>query len=462
MTIITQKEKTRDQQKLIQMPLSLHFFKCLLVLLLICFSGCKPAPVKTSPVKTPVTLEFSIWGGPAEKALYQQEITVFEALHPQIHIALLHIPDNYYQKLHLLAASDLLPDIVMINSQYLPVYASHGLFEDMSGFQLVGSETSKSPSESLSGIFYPNALKAMETPINTSGKPVLAAIPRDISNLVVYLNKEAFRRRHLSLPKANWTWADLLRIGKILTVDNDHDGRPEQYGLSFYKNPPLFWLPFVWSAGGDWLSPDGRRVTLNTKEAQEGLRFYQGLRHHFHIAPRQEESGSRLMSELFLNQTVAMMISGRWTVPVLREKATFDWDVLPLPRGSAGSKVGIDATGYAVSHASKHKEAAKLWVQFLSSRTVQEKLAQSGLLIPARQDVAESKAFLDPSHKPGEHARVFLDVISSGVPTRSHPRWNEMSEALNHGFEPVWNGEETVETGTERLIRQMQPWLEQP
>lgn len=390
--------------------------------------------------------------------MYQQEISAFEALHPQIHIALLHIPDNYYQKLHLLAASDLLPDVVMINSQYLPVYASHGLFEDLSGFRLSGPDASKS----LEGVFYPNALRALETPLNTSEKSVLAAIPRDISNLVVYLNKEAFRRRHLSLPQANWTWADLLRIGKILTVDSDHDGRPEQFGLSFYKNPPLYWLPFVWSAGGDWLSPDGRRVTLNTKEAQEGLRFYQGLRQHFHISPRQEESGSRLMSELFLNQTIAMMISGRWSVPVLREKATFDWDVLPLPRGRAGSKVGIDATGYAISHASPYKKEALLWLQFLSSRRVQEKLAQSGLVIPARQDVAQSTAFLDPTQKPGVHAQVFLDVIPSGVPTRSHSRWNEMSEALNHGFEPAWNAEETVDAVTERVIQQTKPWLERP
>ncbi len=458
MTIITQKEKTRDPQKLIQMLRSLHFFRWLLVLLLLCFSGCVPTPEKTGSVNTPDTLEFSIWGGPAEKALYQQEIMAFEALHPHIHITLLHIPDNYYQKLHLLAASDLLPDIVMINSQYLPVYASHGLFEDLSGFRLEDSTSS----ESLTDVFYPNALKALETPIDPSKKPVLVAIPRDISNLVVYLNKEAFRRHHLPLPAANWTWTDLIRIGKILTVDSDHDGRPEQYGLSFYKNPPLYWLPFVWSAGGDWLSQDGRNVALNTKEAQEGLRFYQGLRQQFHIAPRQEESGSRLMSELFLNQTIAMMISGRWTVPVLRQKATFDWDVLPLPRGSKGSKVGIDATGYAISHASRHKEAARLWVQFLSSRRVQEKLAQSGLLVPARQDVAKSKAFLDPSKKPGAQARVFLDIIPSGVPTRSHPRWNELSEALNHGFEPAWNGEETIQSATERLMRQIQPWLEHP
>ncbi len=380
-----------------------------------------------------IPIQLSTWGSAQEMAVLKELLAEFEATHPCIAVELLHIPDNYYQKLHILVAGGMTPDVMFTNSLSFPVYATEGVFLDLAPRQ--GGETRD---------FYPQALAAFAMRSTPDGPPGLGALPRDISNVVVFYNREAFRRAGLPDPRPGWTWSEFAETAARLTVDANRDGHPERFGVSFYPQPPLFWLPFVWSAGGDLFSADGRHVTLDSPGALQGLAFYAGLRNARHVAPRQEESGAAPMSQLFLQGKLAMLVSGRWTVPVLREQARFDWDVAPLPVGPSGkSRVGIDASGYAVSAATAHPAESVALARFLTSRHAVARMAESGLIVPARPDVAQSAAFLAPAQRP-RHGRVFLDVIADGVPTRTPPRWNEFSEELLLALQPVWEGRQSA------------------
>lgn len=383
----------------------------------------------------PVQLRLSTWGSAQEMAVIREIVSDFEAKYPDMAVEILHIPQNYYQKLHILIAGGLTPDVMFTNSISFPVYAVHGIFAPLDDPIARSNAISRQD-------FYPNALKAF-TWHDETGKPSLQVIPRDISNLVVYYNEDLFRKAGVAVPQAGWTWADLVEKGRALTHDLDGDGRVDQFGMSFYDKPPLYWMPFVWSAGGWMFSPDYRQLVLGSPEALSGLRYYADLRNRYHVAPRLEESGGMTMAQLFLQQRIAMMVSGRWNVPLLREQAGFGWDVAPLPIGPSGeSRVGIDASGYAVSADTPYPKAAFALVEHLTSRESIEKVARSGLIVPARKDVAESPVFLSPNRQP-THSRVFLDVIEFGVPTRTPPRWNEISEVILLALEPVWNGRQT-------------------
>ena len=44
-----------------------------------------------------VTIQLSTWGSAQEVGVLKQLLHTFEQTHPGVHVALLHIPENYYQ-----------------------------------------------------------------------------------------------------------------------------------------------------------------------------------------------------------------------------------------------------------------------------------------------------------------------------------------------------------------------------
>ncbi|MBQ8168745.1 extracellular solute-binding protein, partial [bacterium] len=208
------------------------------------------------------------------------------------------------------------------------------------------------------------------------------------------------------------------------------------WGISFEEDT-LFYLPYLMSNGGGILSDDLSRIIIGDQESQKGLQFYANLRKKYHVAPLKSESASATMAQLFLQEKLAMHLSGRWLVPKYREEAHFDWDVVPFPKGEAGSVVPLDASGWAISKSSEHKISARKLVDYLASKESIEKFTQSGLIVPARRDVAESVYFLD-NQKP-RNARVFLNVIETSKPTPVSVDYKEILDNLNGRFEKIFN-----------------------
>ena len=373
-------------------------FKLILCILLFCcffVSGCSSKNSKT-------TIEFASWGSKSETDILKPLLSEFEKRNPDIKVDFMHIPQNYFPKIHLLFASNTAPDVIFINNLYLPVYANAGLLEEMI------------PAKG----YYPQALETL------SWKGKLYAIPRDVSNLVIYYNKDMFNEKHILSLDKNWTFDKFLTTAKKLTDKNT-------FGISFEEDP-LFYLPYLMSNGGGILPEE-----INKEESQKAIQFYADLRKKYHVAPLKSESASATMAQMFLQKRIAMYISGRWMVTKLRDEADFDWDIAQFPKGIKGSIVQLDASGWAVSKSSKHKDEAKKLVEFLSSKESSEKFAQSGLIVPALKNSAESKYFLD-GQKP-ENAKLFLEVIKTSKPTPVSLDYREITDKLKKDMEMIFN-----------------------
>ena len=352
-------------------------------------------------------ITFATWGSKSEIDILLPLLDEFEWKNQDIMVNLMHIPQNYFQKLHLLFASNTAPDVIFINNQYLPLYAK---------FLEPAEIKDKS-------VFYPKVLQSM----TVNGK--IYATPRDVSNLVIFYNKDIFKDKKVPFPKENWSFEDFLKTAQKLTGN-------DVWGISF-DDSPLLYLPYLMSEGGGFLSDDASHSIIETPESQKGLKFYADLRKKYHVAPLKEESASATMAQLFLQKKLAMQISGRWIVPKYRQDAEFDWDVINFPHGDVGSVVPIDSSGWAVVKSSKHIEASKRLIEFLSSKHAIEQFTKSGLIVPARLDVAESTAFLD-NRKP-QNAKVFLDIIETGKPTPVSKNYREILDNLKQQNESVFN-----------------------
>lgn len=367
----------------------------LLLLVLIC-GGCAQKDTRT-------VIEFASWGSKSEIDILKPILSDFEKENPEIKIDFMHIPQNYFQKIHLLFASNTAPDVIFINNLYLPIYANANLLEELTVNQ---------------NDFYPQALEAL----SWNGK--LYAIPRDVSNLVVFYNKDLFDRKNITYPASEWNFDDFLKTAQKLTDKNT-------FGVSFEEDP-LFYLPYLMSNGGGILPSE-----IEKKGSQYGLNFYADLRKKYHVAPLKSESASATMAQMFLQQKLGMYISGRWMVPKLREEADFDWDVTQFPKGTNGSIVQLDASGWAIAKSSKHKEEAQKLVNYLASPPNSEKFATSGLIVPARKDASRSKYFLD-GQKP-VHSKIFLDIIETSKPTPVTVDYREITDKLKKSMETKFN-----------------------
>lgn len=386
----------------------LLFFVLITVLF---FTGCSNTSHKT-------TIQFSSWGSQSEVEILKPILAEFEHENPDIKVDFVHIPQNYFQKIHLLFASNMPPDVVFINNLNLPIYANAGVLQDLK------SDTS---------VFYPKALEAL----SYNGK--LYAIPRDVSNLVVFYNKDIFNTYNVELPNKFWSFDDLLVLAAKLTVDTNGDGQTDIWGISFEEDP-LFYLPYLMSEGGGILSDDGKKLIIDSPESQKGLNFYADLRNKYNVAPKKAESASETMAQMFLQGKLALQVSGRWLVPKYLSDAKFNWGVINFPSGDAGSVVPLDASGWAISKNSKHKKEAMRLIEFLSSKDSINKFSKSGLIVPARIDVAEDE-FLNhqSSIQNTKMAHVFVDVIKNSKPTPVSINYSEIQDKLKEKTNYLFN-----------------------
>lgn len=360
-------------------------FICLCILL----TGC------CNENKDIITIKFSTWGSASEMKIITPIISEFEKENPNIKIELLHIPQDYFKKLHLLFASNLAPDVIFINNLNLPVYKN--LLTDLS--PVINNEE-----------YYPQALKAL------SSDDKIYAVPRDISVLVIYYNKTLFNKMGVSYPKSNWDMEDLISKSKQLTSG-------EIKGIGY--EPQMYYaLPYIKYYGGEILSENGSFNGLN-QTSYKGLNLYKSLAYKYHIAPTCAQTGSKTVAQMFLEGKIAMHLSGRWLTPKYRECAGFDWDVINFPHYSSPA----DASGWAVSKSSKHKDAAIKFVQFLSKKENIEKMTADGLIVPARKDVANSKVFL--KGKPN-NSKVFIESVINSEPTRVSKDYNKIIDKLTN------------------------------
>jgi len=396
-------------------------------------------------------LVLASWGSQEEIQAYQQVLRVFQEKNPGIQVEYINIPSNeYLAKITAMMAAGSPPDVFFINNIDFPGLASRGVLKPLDPF----IQRDKYPT----GDIFPGILKAFQWEGAQYG------LPRDVSNLVVFYNRDLLRKAGLPDPKPDWTWDDFLRYAKALTVEKD--GKRVQWGVSF-QTFYLFWEPWVWSAGGRFYSPDHSKFLLNSPSSLEGIQFYLDLRYKHHVAPTPEEAQDRGAFTMFLNGQTGMIVDGRWRVPTLKARAKFDFDVVPFPRGKAGSIVDIDGSGWVMAAGTRNPEAAWKLLSFLAGPEASQIFTKTGLIIPARgvdvknveKSIQNLKDFFVPPPPRSQH--FFLTVNKTARPTETFERWNEALQLINKALEPVWQGKAELKAALDGVAPQVQKILDE-
>jgi multiple sugar transport system substrate-binding protein len=372
------------------------------------------------------TVRFVAFGDPEELRAYRDLIAAYERRRGA-DVELVEASDrtDLIARVSTAIAGGSPPDVFLINYRFFGQFASKGALEPV-GPRVAASDAFAEDD------FYSQALDAFRW------RGELMCLPQNVSSLVVYLNRDLFRRHGVAEPRDGWTWNDLLLAAGELTRDARgrvlRAGDPDAggataavYGLGV--EPSLIRLaPFVWSNGGELVDDDVRpsRFTLDTPEAREALRAFLELRTPYGVIPSDVEVEAEDDEARFANGRLAMLLSSRRSTPTFRTIRDFEWDVAPLPvhREPAGI---LHSDAYCLTAASERQDAAWRFVEFANSPEGQRIVARTGRTVPSLRAVAESDAFLDPTAAP-RSSRVFLDGIEHVRRVPSISTWPEIED----------------------------------
>ncbi len=231
----------------------------------------------------------------------------------------------------------------------------------------------------------------------------LWGLPRDISTLVMYYNKDMFKAKGLEDPadlaaKGQWNWDAFRKAAIALT-----DPSTKQYGFSM-SNEWGPWGWFVLSGGGSLYNGDRTACNLTDPGSIKGLQFMADLFLKDRVGPppgADSETG-------FHAGSIAMFPNGRWMTPRMRQDQ-FDWGVVEMPEGPVGKKTWLFWGPYLISAQTQHPQEAWTVLKELTSPAVQARLAALGVNVPSNKDKAALDAFLN-SRPPADNTPFLSGV----------------------------------------------------
>jgi len=192
-----------------------------------------------------------------------------------------------------------------------------------------------------------------------------------------------FKAAGLTDPPSDW--AELEDYSRKLTKDTDGDGKIDQYGLVVEPSIDKL-MPFVYQNNGNFQDKDGN-LTINTPEFREALEYYYGL-YQKKIATIPTDVSMNNTEEVFGRKRAAMVISGGWFVPQLRDQyKDVNYKVAFLPKGKQPATIAF-TVAYSTPRENKLREETWKFLSYLTGKEGMTVWTSTGIAMPTRKSVA--------------------------------------------------------------------------
>ncbi|MGI6083266.1 MAG: ABC transporter substrate-binding protein [Limnochordia bacterium] len=405
--------------------------KAILIIVVVTCLGTVTAVAETK-------LTFPAWAGQAQAKAFLDVIEAFEAANPDVEIEYLQRTGAYYEWIPVLFAAGTPPDVLMVEDRYLRSFVAQGFIVPID--QYVGTAELKR--------YFPAAL----APFHFQG--ALYGLPRRVNNVATLYNTELFRAAGMPYPAAGWTQADLRAYAKKLTTY-----APDQsiaIAGAYFNTPWQQVLPMLWANGGEVFDEEYKTALFDSPANVATLQYLSDLVN----VDRSVNLGQSIRQTFAIGQTAIWVCQGAWIVPELRQTAEIEWDVAPMPAGSAGRANIVYASAFCVGSQTKHPEEAVRFVVWASGPEAQRLEAVTPSAVPSIREVATSRAFLDPGLPP-KGMRVFLEEMEFARPTPQPIRYADVERVVNSYFGQIWRQTRSGQEGLDELQRIVTAILEE-
>jgi multiple sugar transport system substrate-binding protein len=370
---------------------------------------------------------------PPETELREQYNTQFMEANPGVSLSMELLPagQNYFEKLQTLIAANTVPDLFDMWEGYIQPYARNGALLNLDPLLEQDSEVTREnlvpaavDAAALEGSIYALSIGFMPGPIS------------------LYYNTSHLEAAGIEAPSPDWTWDDVRAAAQTLTEDENGDGVPEQWGLSFdlWFVPWLYW---IWSNGGDVFNADQTQSTLTDAPAVEALQYWADLVNVDKVAV----SPSTLAAmqgglNAFQTGAVSMYLGNTWDVATLKEATDLPWKAVLSPKANNGGRTWYE----------------HFWCWGISAHTQQPDLAWNfarnfvlqRVIDPATPSIPPLTQLLDSFNTPTNEELGYTPLIAlASEPNQfripgSGEKWDKISGLIQAELDLVFIGEKTA------------------
>ena len=317
-------------------------FSGLLVLLLLafCLVCC------TGQSRQEISFVFQTSAGAAAEPYWKEVIADFEAKYPQYQVNLKVIDwANGSKYIEDLIQQGRPPALARVTTVSIPGYVAKGLVEPMEGYMSADFKNQFAPVLINEGAQYQG---------RTFGLPIAVSVRG------LYYNKELFERAGINAPPKTW---DELRDTaiKISKLSSDVYG----FGIQGRKvETSTYFYYFLWSNGGEVLSPDGTRATFNSAEVVEALTFLSDLVDASATQPDPTKDERTDLENGFAQGKYGMIIGPNKLAKRLDTEGKIRYDVTLVPYKKTPNTLAVEDTLILFRQAD-YKEVAWKFVEFI-------------------------------------------------------------------------------------------------
>ncbi len=392
------------------------------------------------PVAAQVQIRFQTWQWnqqPTVKALEEFQQT-FNTANPRIQVVR---EDSRYGDKEAVFTSQsqakAAADIAHFSIRPIRNFADHGFLLDLTPF------VEKEGGAKFLAQWDPAALEMCRY------KGKLYCLPDNLYPVVLMYNIEHFKHVGLNPDKPPTTWAEFLEYAKKLTRSTRGDGKIDRWGVGILgaREEGVFMRfdPWLWGAGGDYLTADGKRSALDTPEALEGFNYYVDLfTKHKVVPPGVIEQGAQNVRTQLAHEAVSMILnfsSEPYIVnainPQLHALDVLRW--APLPVG----KKRVTAAWFSVrviSAFTKNPDAAWSVYKAWYGKDQQMLNFKNDAFMSTRPDVRNS-----PEVKGHKFAPIALAQAPYVKWDPLIPEWPKIGDAMLTAIQEAFTGVKTSE-----------------
>ncbi len=366
----------------------------------------------------------------------EEMLAPFEKANPTIHVEVTSLDwGSAWTKINAAAISKDAPDIIQLGTTWVGVFSAMDVLEDM------GPRVSELGG---SNVFLPAAWATS----GVIGSKKVTAIPWFVDARALYYRTDVFEKCGLTAKDLD-TWEGFLKALQVikkanLTINNVHIdplGIPGKNDWNVLHNL----APWIWSAGGDMLSKNAKKVAFTSKEALAGSKFFIGIAAKNGYVPRNcLELNTAQVAAKFNEGAYAMYFDTPAQVKNLSlpfEKggaggsiAAKNYGVALYPQGPAGRFTFFGGSNLSIFKSSKQREAAWKVVRYLSEPRSQLAYSKLTGFLPSLKT-----CFADPYFTKDPKRGIFVEAVKYG---RTYPcvsAWGPIEPIMMRHIGIIWD-----------------------
>lgn len=283
----------------------------------------------------------------------------------------------------------------------------------------------------------------------------LYAYPFSNSPFAMFVNNDVIKKAGARTPAeliaaGQWTWVNAMatgeavaKTGKAGLIVRDFNYQDWQYLASIWSG----WGASPWSA-------DGKRCTMTDKPMTDALTFI-----HDAIFVKKAMPGPGQNVDFFAGDA-AMTITQISRASLLPKEKSFEWDLVPLPKGPAGTYSLIGQAGIGVLGASKNAAEAASFLAFMTNPENSTKLAQ--FFPSARKSLLNIEVLKKTNSllSTAQLEKVVISGISTGKVIPGHTGFGRIQQTVRAGLDGIWTPQANIPASMQAICSEISPMLQ--